>query len=763
MKYGITLLAFISLLSGCTSSTLDPLNTPAHAPVEVRKSPNDSRDYRYVLLDNKLRVLLVSDLATDKSAAALAVYRGSFHEPKDRAGLAHFLEHMLFIQTQTYPEIDGFQAYISANGGSSNAYTALDHTNYFFDTKPEAFDGALDRFAHFFIDPVLSEEYALREKNAVHSEYQLQMKDDGWRGYMVSKQALNPTHPGSRFTIGSLDTLDGDIHADLMNFFDAQYSADQMGLVVLSNKSLDDLEAQIRPLFGQIPNKELGADYPNVPMYADDQLPALLQSESIKDGSRIIYNFPLPNTRQHYKKKPEQYFTNLLGHEGKGSLYQALSAKGWILSLSSTVGEFDRYHSILTVEIELTPQGDKERAAVTDLFFQYIDLIKTTPPQQWLYDEQAQVAKIAFRFQEKSQPMGFVYRLAPSINEYPAEDLLASRFLMEEFDGALIQQYLSYIREDNLLVEYSAPSIQATSTEPWFQVPYALALGPIERDRQPQAEFALPTANPYLPDDLNLKPTDEKSITAILNKPGLSLWLDTDTSFGSPRANLKLRLAIPGGLETPRDRAVAQLYRSMVEDNLSEITYPAYLAGLGYGLAVPDAGFSISIGGYQDNQLELLQTVLDALTHGSLNQERFDTLKASLILDWRNTQKERPYAQAFAALSDTLRSGRWPRETLVESLQPLTLEELETWRENKLKSFSVTGLFHGNVQHTDVVALEKLLSESLDLKLTSVHRPQVRSVEDTLLLPLDIDHDDAAMVLHVQDPDDSFASRAKSS
>ncbi|HBK19461.1 MAG TPA: hypothetical protein DDZ38_12535, partial [Gammaproteobacteria bacterium] len=45
------------------------------------------------------QVLLVSDPETDKSAAALAVYRGSFHETNDRPGLAHFLEHMLFIGT----------------------------------------------------------------------------------------------------------------------------------------------------------------------------------------------------------------------------------------------------------------------------------------------------------------------------------------------------------------------------------------------------------------------------------------------------------------------------------------------------------------------------------------------------------------------------------------------------------------------------------------------------------------------------------------
>ena len=209
-------------LAGCAAQKPDDaLATPDAGPVSVRKSANDDRSYRYLELPNRLRVLLVSDPATEKAAAAMAVFRGSQHEPAERQGLAHFLEHMLFIQTHTYPEIDGFQTMVRANGGSSNAYTALDHTNYFFDVRPAAFDEALDRFAHFFIDPVLSPEYAAREKNAVHSEYQMQSRDDGWRGHMVGKQLVNPAHPASRFTIGSLETLDGDIHEDLLQFFEA--------------------------------------------------------------------------------------------------------------------------------------------------------------------------------------------------------------------------------------------------------------------------------------------------------------------------------------------------------------------------------------------------------------------------------------------------------------------------------------------------------------------------------------------------------------
>ena len=176
-QIGCFVLFSLAIISGCATSPA-PLTDTSATDVVV-KSPNDQRDYAHVTLDNGMRVLLISDPDADKSAAALVAFRGSFHDPEDRPGLAHFLEHMLFIGTEKYPEPDGYFAFVQKHGGGSNAYTAPDHTNYFFDIQPEYFVEGLDRFAQFFISPLLDKTYVDREKNAVHSEYQMQIKEDG--------------------------------------------------------------------------------------------------------------------------------------------------------------------------------------------------------------------------------------------------------------------------------------------------------------------------------------------------------------------------------------------------------------------------------------------------------------------------------------------------------------------------------------------------------------------------------------------------------
>jgi secreted Zn-dependent insulinase-like peptidase len=57
---------------------------------------------------------------------------GSYHNPPNMPGLAHFLEHMLFRGSLKYPEVELFVDLIKKNNGIFNAYTASEETNYFF-------------------------------------------------------------------------------------------------------------------------------------------------------------------------------------------------------------------------------------------------------------------------------------------------------------------------------------------------------------------------------------------------------------------------------------------------------------------------------------------------------------------------------------------------------------------------------------------------------------------------------------------------------
>jgi len=96
------------LLASC--ATLSP------SGVQPVKSPNDDYQYRLLTLGNKMEVLLISDPDTPKAAASLDVLVGSGDNPPGRAGLAHFLEHMLFLGTDKYPDAAEYERFITEHG-----------------------------------------------------------------------------------------------------------------------------------------------------------------------------------------------------------------------------------------------------------------------------------------------------------------------------------------------------------------------------------------------------------------------------------------------------------------------------------------------------------------------------------------------------------------------------------------------------------------------------------------------------------------------
>lgn len=178
--FGTTLLQASS-----ASAAVQSIDTTGRSKGEVRKRPLDERLYRAFELENGMRVLLVSDPSSSRSAAALDVNVGAFSDPKKVPGLAHFCEHMSFLGTKKFPKEEEFSSYLSSHGGSSNAYTDSEDTVYYFDVNADFTKEALDRFSQFFISPLFTQSATDRELNAIDSEHAKNINSDAFRLYQV--------------------------------------------------------------------------------------------------------------------------------------------------------------------------------------------------------------------------------------------------------------------------------------------------------------------------------------------------------------------------------------------------------------------------------------------------------------------------------------------------------------------------------------------------------------------------------------------------
>ena len=235
-----------------------------HEHAEFTLPEADRRLYRaFTLQKNDIQVLLISDPELDRSGAAVDVGVGYFSDPVDYPGLAHFLEHMLFQRSQKYPNEAEYMDYLGANGGSTNAYTSTDNTNYFFEIAPAGLLGAVDRLAQFFIHPLMRENGVEREVNAVNNENLKNLKRDARRELQVSKMFVGA--PWNKFSTGSKETLfegvdsEGNlrtekIREELLAFHGRFYSSNAMKVVVMGRESLDELTEVVAGFFEHVEN-----------------------------------------------------------------------------------------------------------------------------------------------------------------------------------------------------------------------------------------------------------------------------------------------------------------------------------------------------------------------------------------------------------------------------------------------------------------------------------------------------------------------------
>lgn len=275
--------------------------------LQIIKSPNDLRRYQHLVLDNGLRVLLVADMEASQAAASMVVNVGHFDDPVERAGMAHFLEHMLFLGTEKFPDSGEYHAFINRHGGNNNAWTGTEHTNFFFSINADVYEDSLDRFSQFFIAPLFNEELVDRERHAIESEFSLKLKDDIRRTYQVQKETVNPEHPFSKFSVGNLKTLCGEesiLREELVEFYRSHYSANIMTLCLVGPMPLDELKLLAEQYFSKVNNHQLEKHYPTVPIYQQEQLTTQLHIIPLKEQKRVAITFNLPAIDPFYKLSP---------------------------------------------------------------------------------------------------------------------------------------------------------------------------------------------------------------------------------------------------------------------------------------------------------------------------------------------------------------------------------------------------------------------------------------------------------------------------
>ncbi|XP_032396923.1 insulin-degrading enzyme isoform X3 [Etheostoma spectabile] len=697
---------------------------------EIIRSPEDKRVYRGLEFTNGLKAMLISDPTTDKSSAALDVHIGSLSDPGNISGLAHFCEHMLFLGTKKYPKENEYSQFLSEHAGSSNAFTSGEHTNYYFDVSHEHLEGALDRFAQFFLCPLFDESCKEREVNAVDSEHEKNLMNDAWRLFQLEKATGNPDHPFSKFGTGNKLTLetrpsqDGiDIRQELLKFHSTYYSSNLMGLCVLGRESLDELTSMVVKLFGEVENKNVPIpEFPEHP-FQEEHLKQFYKVVPIKDIRNLYVTFPIPDLQKYYKSNPGHYLGHLIGHEGPGSLLSELKSKGWVNTLVGGQKEGARGFMFFIINVDLTEEGLLHVEDIIFHMFQYIQKLRTEGPQEWVFEECKDLNKVAFRFKDKERPRGYTSKVAGLVHYYPLEEILAAEYLLEDFRPDLIEMVLDKLRPEHVRVAVVSKSFegQTNKTEEWYGTQYkqeAISEESIEKwaGADLNGKFKLPMRNEFIPTNFEIYPLEKDSppVPTLIKDTAMSkVWFKQDDKFFLPKACLNFEFFSRYLYADPLHCNMTYLLLMLLKDDLKEYTYAARLAGLVYGLASGMNAILLSVKGYSDKQHILLKKIIEKMATFEIDEKRFDIIKEAYMRSLNNFRAEQPHQHAMYYLRLLMTEVAWTKDELKEALEDVTLSRLKAFIPQLLSRLHIEALLHGNITKESALGMMQMVEDTL--------------------------------------------------
>ncbi|MFZ0564887.1 MAG: insulinase family protein, partial [Chlamydiales bacterium] len=680
-----------------------------------------------IRLSNGLEVFLVSDPDTPQSGAALAVNTGTWEDPKNRPGMAHFVEHMLFLGTEKYPEEEGFSRHLDEYGGKHNAFTMADRTVYMFSVNNDGFSEALDRFGQFFITPLFNPSGVERECNAIHQEFCKDIPLDFWRMHYVKKELANRSHPFHRFCIGNLDTLAKISQEELKKWYRAHYSAHRMHLVIYSPLDLSVLQKEVAHLFSQVKTHDYRSPEFNEPLFLDHK-EKLTVIAPVQDLQLLELSWELPCFYgQDNETHADKLVSHVLGHEGTTSLLAQLKRENLADSLSVGTQRAGNDQCLFNLIIQLTSTGIQEYETVIQRCFEAIASIKQSGIPRFIFDEVKQMETMSYRFQSRQDVFSLVTDWAMQMVDEPIETFPQKTLIPTLYSPEKILALLDELSPEKchytLIASPSMTKIKPTQKEKWLGVDYEVVpIAPkkiaLWSQTKPHKRISIPRPNPFLPEDFTLKQKERKK-SLSLPKPTLisqtdsgKIYACSDDRFHVPEIHWTLMLKTPHISDgDPKSHALADLFCHAADESLNASAYEAAMAGLSYSLEPKHNGIALTIEGFNDKAANFLQTILQRLKTLPISQKQFESYQELLARTYLNKANENPIKQGKEVLWSILFKEYPGLNEKYKALQSLSYKEMITFCENLWEKSYIEALFYGNGSQEEAKELEKIIGK----------------------------------------------------
>ena len=700
--------------------------------MSIIKSKYDHREMKSFVLKNELKVLLIEDPDATSDYITMGVGVGYLYDTI--FGIAHFLEHMLFIGSKKYPELNYFQKFVIKNGGKTNAYTAHDHTCYFYNISNNALIESLNIFSRFFIDPLFDKQYCDKEINAVNEEHQKNINDDMWRHEDIIKVVCQEDHAYKKFGTGNDKTLKDDkIYEKLLKFYENHYSSDNMFLIICTSEKISKIKDDVIKIFEEIPLKKT-INHP------EDNL--RITGKVLKNNLEINM-IPLQSVEKMIIYWDiEHSFVNsfliyLLSNESKNSIHCNLTTMKLIDDMAATISMHIGDRDLIKITFILTDTGLKNKNIILDVLYQYIKIIKeniSSDQLKLLYQEynKININEFTFRTTETDTDILLDYIRIILSQKINIKNLLNYESIKYDYEiiSRELDKSIQQLTSNNSVILISSNSLvdKCDKIYDHYNIKYCIEsinynFNYTEDETLCKVELQL--ENKYIPEKFNIVILDKEE--KITKKPlkirdsKIKSFYYPITKFNLPLVNINICINLPKLIENNITYLCLIFYIDSFIFTINQEKYFFENAGYSLTIDMSENNILIFISGYSDKIEKVCNYILNLFKKVVISEP--DYKKTYRLI--KKINENSIFAGPYLSINEIFLKNKlfkyYNSEDKLKTLPKLNNDIVTTVAKYVLSDVEISSFICGNINHQKAISInediEKLNKYLCDYKI----------------------------------------------
>lgn len=677
--------------------------------IPINKPKLDKRQFYGGKLDNGVKYALVHDEHLEKSFVCVTVKIGSYANPKEYNGIAHFLEHMLFMGSKKYPNENHYSDRLNELGGSSNAYTGNNETVYYFNVFDNGLAEIFDIFSRFFIDPLFNIDSVNREIKAVHSEHMKNINNDFWKIYQLGLYLSNKDSQMNTFPTGSLNTLNKpDIRKQVIEFYNKYYKPRNISISIASSKSIKSLEKIISSTFGKIKDSIPFEFELTKPFYSNN----LNKTFHIKTGSKIFnvsYLWEIPKLDSFIHSHDFNILEQIIRNKSENGLYFKLISLGYLNTINSEI----QYEGTFSITLILTEEGFKHLEEIDTIFFSYLNHIFSLNIQEYaLYYQK--INQINFNYLTKFDNESLCNLLAVNHLYYPTENIFDGEIVIRKIkkSSEYLSLFMKYIKDNNFIKIIASQKYKGTNNyielreytdTQWSEVKHNNINDNFIKFQKDSL------VNSYIDINVELIPNlDKYEIPTLITE---KQWYGGYSKFGEPNVFLYLQFNNNKYFDSSTNYILTNISCSILNLIISTFLNKPLETFFTINLYtnVNNSSIIINIDALNDiTKLNLFMNELGNIIFNldnylkKISQTLIDNFIVTIKNNYLNTNYLNPWEYSSFTVLDSVFNNEYSVDELINAVNSIDYIQIKKYLSNILYDSSLTTFTYGNIYAVDI-------------------------------------------------------------